>query len=149
MERKEKTMAMLGARLLEEQPRSQETATAVRMRHGGEHATLRTEAGSVEADLTRALQMHAWWAGNETTPNDVEASVNLNKDFLPEPMDPEMLKAAILALQSEHVSFETFYYWLQRGEMARPGISDEEELAAIRRGGGGMLAPLDVGDDGE
>lgn len=149
LDRKEKTMAMLGARLLEEQPRSQETATAVRMRHGGEHATLRTEAGSVEADLTRALQIHAWWAGNDATPNDVEASVNLNKDFLPEPMSPEMLKAALAALQSDSASFETFYYWLQRGEMARPGITFEEELAAIRRGGGGTPAPLDVGSNGE
>ena len=99
----------------------------------------------VEADLSRALQMHAWWAGNETTLDEVEASLSLNKDFLPEPMNPQMLQQLLAALMSDSISFPQFYHLLERGEMTRPGITAEEELAAIRRGGGGMLAPLDVG----
>ena len=148
LDSKEKTMAMLGARLLEEQPRIQDTATATRMRHGGEHATLRTEAGSVEADLSRALQMHAWWYGTEANLSDVEATVELNKDFLPEPMNPQMLQQLLAALMSDSMSFPQFYYLLERGEMTRPGVSAEEELAAIRVGGGGAPAPLDVGGSG-
>src|SRR5206468_661127 len=42
LESKEKQMAVLGARLLEMQPRLQETAEAVRLRHNGDAATLST-----------------------------------------------------------------------------------------------------------
>lgn len=148
MESKQKTMAMLGARLLEEQPRTQDTATAVRMRHGGEHATLRTEAGMVEADLSRALKMHAWWYGTEANLADVEATVELNKDFLPEPMNPQMLRELVAAVMSDSISAETFYFNLQRGEITRPGVEFEDEKAAIIAGGGGTPQPL-VADSGE
>jgi len=130
-------MATLGAKLLEEQPRVAETATAVGMRQSGEQATLRTIAQSVEQGLSMALQFHAWWVGTEATPADVEASVELNKDFLSVKASPEEVKALLLAWQSDAISFETLYFGLQGGEWARPGVSAEDELAAIRRGGGG------------
>lgn len=129
-------MATLGARLLEEQARANETATAVQMRHAGEHATLRAEAGAVEADLTLALQIHGWWMGTEAKPSDVDASVELNKDFMAVQMGPEMLKAWIMALQADEVSFDTFWFNLERGELAMPGRTAEEEQAAIAREGG-------------
>ena len=49
LDKMERLMAVLGARLLEEQPRTQETLGAVTLRHSGEYATLRTITRSVEA----------------------------------------------------------------------------------------------------
>ena len=92
--------------------------------------------------------MHAWWFGTEAKLEDVEATVELNKGFLPEPMSPQMLQQLLAALMSDSMSFPQFYYLLERGEMTRPGVSAEEELAAIRVGGGGAPAPLDVGGSG-
>lgn len=138
MDRKEKTMAMLGARLLEDQPSTQETAEAVRMRHSGEHASLRAEAGCVEADLSRALQMHAWWFGTEADPDPskVKASVELNKDFLNIRMSAEELKALVMGWQAEGYSYETLHDNLVRGGVMRPGVTAEEEQKAIQMEGG-------------
>ena len=115
-------MATLGARLLEEAPRVGETATAVTMRHAGEHATLRTIAQTVEAGLSQSLRWFAWWVGTEKTPADVGASIELNKDFLNVRMSAEDMKALMLMWQTDGISFETLHYNLTQGEAMRPGV---------------------------
>jgi hypothetical protein len=135
MEEKMRLMATLGARLLEAQPRQAETATAVSMRHAGEHASLRTVAQVVEAGLTKTMQWMAWWAGTEDRPADTEASVELNKDFVAIRATPDEVKAAMLAWQAGGMSFDTWYHNLVTGEWARPGVTVEEEREAIAREG--------------
>jgi hypothetical protein len=143
---KEKLMATLGARLLEEQPRANETATAVSMRHAGEHAALRTLAQVAEAGLTLALQYHSWWTSTATKPADTGALVELQKDFFSTKLTGDELRSWITALQAEAVSYETFYEALRRGEATRPGISAEQEKALIRAGEL-RAADDDEGDD--
>ncbi len=141
MKEKEKMMATLGARLLEEAASVQETATAVSMRHSGEHATLRTVAQSVEQRLTRVVQIIAWWMGSKDTPEETEASVELNKDFFAPKLTSQDLQALVFALQAEAISFETFYYRLVTGDFARPGVSAEDEQKAIGRSSSGKEPP--------
>ena len=143
-DQKRKMMATLGARLLEDQARSTETATAVVMRHAGEHASLRTVARSVEQGITIALQWHGWWIGTEARPVQVEAEFDLNKDFFAVRMSADELRGMVTALQADAISFETFHFNLQRGDLGRPGITVEEEQAEIRRQAGGPEPP---GDD--
>ena len=133
MTEKQRLMATLGARLLEEQPGTAETATAVGMRHAGSHATLKLIAQVAEQGLTAALQWHAWWMGTEEKPQDTGALVELNKEFMPQMMTPEQLKSWVFALQAEAVSYQTFFEALKRGGVARPGIAAEEELREIAR----------------
>lgn len=130
-ERKRKLMATLGARLLEEQAGAAETATAVGMRHSGEHATLRTVAQAIEQGLTMALQWHVWWMGTEATPEDTKATYELNKEFFAVKASPDEVRAALLAWQAGGISFETFYERLQKGGWSREGVTAEEELRAI------------------
>lgn len=130
---KRKMMATLGARMLEDQPAVQETATAITMRHAGEHATLRTVAGAIQAGLTMAVQIHAWWLGTEATPADVKAFIELNKDFLNIRATPEEIKALLLLWQSDAMSWKTFYEGLRGGEWARAGIDADEEQRDIER----------------
>jgi hypothetical protein len=132
-EQKRRMMATLGARLLEEQPGTQETAAAVGMRHSGEHATLRTVAAAIEQGVTMALQVSSWWQGVGADPRQEKALCELNKDFFAVRMQPTELQALVAALQDEAISFETFYAALQRGEYARPGITAEEEQEQIRK----------------
>jgi hypothetical protein len=124
-------MAVLGARLLEQQSRGVEAAVTVQMRHAGEHATLRTIAGVSELAVSLALQIHAWWVGSDAQPRDVKAGIEFNKEFVALRLTPEDVKAALLSLQAGGMSFETWFYTLQRGDWARPGATVEEEKALI------------------
>lgn len=128
---KRKMMATLGAKLLEEQAGTAETATAVGMRHSGEHATLRTIAQSVEQGATKAAQFHAWWIGTEKWPTDTKVSVELNKEFFAIKASPDEIKAALLLVQDERISYQTFYNILAGGGWAREGVDFEEELEDI------------------
>jgi hypothetical protein len=131
MDRKQKMMATLGARLLEDGGGPAETATAINMRHSGEHATLKTIAGSVSKAMTIALRWCSWWMGTEEQPESIDAEFTLNTDFFATKMSSNDLQAAVAALQAETISYKTFYYMLQRGDMARPNVTVEEEQKEI------------------
>jgi hypothetical protein len=127
---KQQLMAMLGARLLDETPRVQETATAIRMRHSGEAAALRTIADAVSAAMTKVLRWHTWWSiGTGRLPLDVR--VDLSDEFFQVRADPQEIQAALLAVQAGAMSFDTFYGVLERAGWARPGVSAAEERHAI------------------
>jgi hypothetical protein len=131
-ERKRKLMATLGARMLEDAPIvERDTATAVALRHSGEHATVRTVSHAVERGFTNVLRCHLWWLGSAALPADGNAAVVLNKDFLATKMNPNELRELVAALQAEAISHETFWLNLERGGIARPDTSSEEELEQI------------------
>lgn len=140
-ERKRNLLATLGARLLEDAPTTSETATAVAMRHSGEHATLRTIAQSVENAFKSALQISLWWQTVAAEPGDVDANFELNKDFFATKMSAEELKALVLALQADGISFETFWAALTAGGIARPGVTAEQELEEIHTQSGPSKMP--------
>lgn len=133
LEEKAKMMASLGARLLEEQPRTSETATAVGMRHAAEHATLKTLAQVVERGLTLALQWMAWWVGPEAQPRDTGAMIELHKDFFSLKLSADELRALMLTWQSDGISYETLHFNLARGGLLRPGTTVGDERRAIER----------------
>lgn len=137
LEEKRRAMAVLGAKLLEEQQggAGAETATAVGMRHSGEHATLRTIAGSVAQGLTLVWQWHAWWMGTEAKPDETGAAVELNKEFFTVRCSPEEAKVLLLKWQAGAISYATFYAGLQRGAWARDGVTAEQEREEIDREG--------------
>jgi hypothetical protein len=133
-EDKRKMMASLGSRMLEAGGTPNETAFSVAMRHSGEHATLRTVACSIEEAYEQLIRIFVWWMPGETVENiDSLDSVEfeLNKDFFSLKMTATDLSAWVSALQANAVSYETFWYALTAGEIARPGITWEEEKKAI------------------
>jgi hypothetical protein len=135
MDEKKRQMASLGAQLLEEQSGTNETATAVRMRHSGQHATLKTVAQSVEQGLTQLVRWMAFWlfADLAERPDAVKASVELNKEFFSVRATPEEVKAALLLLQSDAISYDTFYERLQVGGWTREGVTAAQERTEIER----------------
>ena len=133
-DKKRKLMATLGARLLEEQPASAETATGFLGRHAGEQASLRTIVRELSRDLTKALRIHIWWsaAGRTTeSPDQIQATVALNDEFLTIKASPAELAQWMELLQAGKISEATFYDLLQRGGVARDGVTLEQEQAAI------------------
>src|SRR5262245_50642413 len=132
LEHKERLMAILGARLLEVQPMRGETAEAVGLRHAGDSATLTSLVETLNEALTMAFRWHAWWAGDDDAFTDAaKIDVALNKDFFEVPMPADVGKTALLMWQSQAISWETYFYLLQKGEWMRPGVDAEEEKAAI------------------
>jgi hypothetical protein len=131
MDEKKKQMAAMGARLLESEPTTSETASAVKMRHSGEHASLRTMAGAIEKGFTLVLQIFAWWAGTEAKPVDTKVECELNKEYLDIKATPDEVRVALTALQAGEISYATWYNILQTGGWAIEGVDAKTERKLI------------------
>lgn len=130
MDRKERRMAALGARLLEEQaPASAaEAAETVKLRHSGEGSVLARIADNVSRGLRDVLENLTYMLGLAGD-NEVE----LNTDFGVEGLDPKMLTALMQQVQAGLMSPEAYRYNLSRGELYPEGWTDAQESAAIDR----------------
>lgn len=126
-----KDMAALGARLLENTPLVQETAEAVRTRHQGADSPMQSLVTTVSQALTWALQVHAWWANASDDVDDPAVHITLNKDLVSNQLEPQMLTVLMQALLNNTISYETYFYNLQRGEIARPQVTVEDEQALL------------------
>ncbi len=130
LEQKEKLMATIGGRLLEQAPRAAETAEAVRLRLGGDYASLATVVASISAGLTLAMQWAAWWTGLDAI-GDESVEVRLNADFADTRLGAQEVDSLTKLWQAGGISYETLYFNLQTGEIARPGIEASEEKDQI------------------
>ena len=131
---KRKMMAVLGARLLEDGGGPAETAFSVSMRHSGEHATLRSIAGSIEKAMTMVLRWLTWWVGPAVWPEDQkDVTIELNKEFFQAKMDATEMTGLMAMFQSGAISFETLYEQLEKGGRTREGVTAEEEKQAIEK----------------
>ena len=119
VDRKEKRMAVLGARLLESQATQQDTATAVRLRQTGDESILKRLANAVSAGLTRALRYHVWWTTSAKLDDTTvqEARIALNTDFIETHLAGPELTALVGAYQSAAISFDTLFFNLEKGEL--------------------------------
>ncbi len=136
MKDKEGHMAVLGARLLEEQKTGVEAAETVRMRMAGEGSVLARMALAVSQGYTRVLEITADWIGLGDTQVD-DAAVILNTDFQLQGLDPTMLTALMAAAQGGQISWSTFFWNVKKGEIIPPGVTEEEEIALIEEGNPG------------
>lgn len=130
LDRKEKQMATVGARMLEQQKNGVESEGAMEMRANGENSVLASIANLVSRGVTQMLEFMQQWENGSTS----EISAQLNTDFMPVGMTPQKLDALTKALQSGSITQETYFYNLERGEMIKPGTDFDtfkEELANV------------------
>jgi hypothetical protein len=149
--KEKKQMATLGARLLEDGPAANtaETATGVKLRHSGDHATLRTVASVLEQGLTAVLQMMAWWEGGSDFYTEEPVVVELNKDYLNTRASAQEVTAMLTALQAGEISFETWWEFLMSGGWSRKGIDAQTERDTIESEGRDDDSTEDTGDTTE
>lgn len=139
MASKERLMAVLGARMLEEQKTGVEAAEAIKLRQGGEQSVLARISGVVSEAFTKTLQrLHLW-----LSPSETEVGLVLNSDFNFSGITPQELTALVQAMQSGSMSWNTFFWNLQRGEMVPEGRDEEEEAMLLAEGipGLGLVTP--------
>lgn len=121
MDRAERSMAVLGSRMLEPSKKVGETAEAIELRQSGESSVLAAIAGSLSGSLSDVLRWALWWrSGVGVNAEEVSpgvAAVQLNADFSSKAMTPQELKALMEALQAGVISKETFDEMLRRGEI--------------------------------
>lgn len=145
---KEKLMAVLGARLLEESKAAVEAADTLTIRYSGEQSVLRSVAGSVSVGLSKLLEWAAVWSG--VSPEEAKkATAKLNTDFMDAQMTFAEVEALVRTWQAGAISYETMYYNMERGEVTRPGIDvdDERQLIDMQRPGLDF-PPGGAGDNG-
>lgn len=129
---KEGLMAVLGARLLEEQRAGVEAAETVRLRGSGESGALSTVARTASRGLEDVLGWLTWWKGAVTVPDAPDVvSVSLNTDFMDERLDPQTITALLQALQSGALTKRTWLYNLERGELLPPETDLDEEIDVL------------------
>ncbi|MCB2186272.1 MAG: DUF4055 domain-containing protein [Deltaproteobacteria bacterium] len=140
----EQRMAVLGARLIEGQRTGVEAAETARIRQAGEVSALIAVTSSVSLAYTAAAKQAAWWAGSPE--GDVE--VTLNEDFVGSRLSDTDADVLLRAVQAGQISFDTFWYNLQQGEIAPDGRTAEEEQTLIENQNPRLEGqPLDLGND--
>lgn len=120
----EMSMSQLGARLLDDavQPK---TATEASINSQHSNASLLNIINKLENDLNQSLILLSNWAGID------EIEIEMNKDFIPAPMEPNRLLALMSLWQNGGISYDTLFYNLQKGEVIASGNNPENEKDAI------------------
>jgi len=134
MSRDERLMAVLGSRLLEDQKKVGETATAIELRQSGENSILGNIAFNVGASLTQVMRWAYWWNSTESLPEDITAEqvlIELNTDFSTKGLASQDIQAIVGAWQAGAISRDTMTELFRRGEVLPEGRSTKEEEKLI------------------
>lgn len=133
--RKEAQMAILGARMLEPQKRGVESADSVAIHRKGEDSMLASVAQTLSIAIEKALDWFVEWCGIQVVEGgkeDAEAvQFDLNRDFYPVPMSPQMLTSLMSMWQQGAISKQTLFKNLQQGEVIDQDATFEDEETKI------------------
>lgn len=129
---KEQLMAVLGARLLEENKKAAEAADTLKIRAASEAGSLTAIARNIASGIENALKRLAWWSGASEQQVE-EVKFQLNTDFVDTRLSPQELAALMSMYQQGGISQDTFLYNLKRGEVLpdERSIEDEKDLLEI------------------
>lgn len=114
LEKKEQMMAVLGARILAQEKKMVEAAETARIHKAGESSVLASIANTASEAIQWALQEIADWSGNSG-----DCVFELNTDYLPDKMDPQMLIALMQTWQSGGLTDIELFEALKKGEIIR------------------------------
>jgi hypothetical protein len=126
LEDKKSQMAVLGARMLEGQKSSVESAETQMTRQSGEQSQLAAMTQVMNITVTNALTTFLRWAGF-----NAPVAYTLNNDFVPVRMSAQELTALIGSWQSGAISNQTLFDNLQDGEIIAQGVTFEVEQERI------------------
>lgn len=126
LERKEKQMAVLGARMLETQKKGVEATDTVMIRQAGETSLLASMAQSISISMQKALQVFSDWAGGSG-----QVIFELNRDFFPKTLAPAELTALVTSWQYGAISKETLFENLKQAEVISDTKTFEDQETEI------------------
>ena len=148
-DRKEQHMAVLGARILEDQKAAAEAATTVTLRHRGENSLLASISDTTSRGLKALIETLLFWDGED----NVDITVELNKDFITAQMTPQELVQFTSAFQTGAIGPEVFFKGLKDGERVPNTWTLDDWLADAEAGRDLIEMPMgdfeDPDDEGE
>jgi hypothetical protein len=115
LDRMERQMAILGARMIADEAKQAETLGATQIKRAGENSVLAKIVQSVSAGLEWALGVFAEWAGQSG-----EITYQINRDFLPAMMDAQTMQALLAARIANELTPREYFDILQRGDVIDP-----------------------------
>lgn len=127
MDREQQAAIKSGAQMFDGTSSGQESGEARRLRFSAETATLATIAGSSAAILERGLKNCAIMAGA----NPDEVVVTPPGNMLEGRLDATEVQALVGAWEAGAFGYQTLYENLQRGRIASPERTFEEELGMV------------------
>ena len=127
---KEKRMAVLGARILEDQKAGVESALTVAMRHRGENSLLSSLSDTASRGLKSVLEEMTEWNGVDNP----DVVVELNRDFTSAQLNGAELVQLTSAFQTGSIGPEVFFKALKDGERIPDGWAMEDWLKDIEEG---------------
>ncbi len=122
----EKRMAALGSDMLKPRSSGAESAEAKSLDKVAQNSTTANVAITVGDAITRAMNF-----ASKTMGGVENAVYELNTDYNPKGLSGQDLTALVAALLGKSISFATFYENLQRGEIANPERTVDEEKGLI------------------
>lgn len=126
LKNKERQMAALGSRILEETKGGVEAAETMKLRTNGEVSVLAAMAMLTSWQLTKMLRFMAQWSGI-----DADVKAKLNTDYNPVGMTAQELQAHVAAWQSGAISYKSLFMALKRGEVIADNTDYDEEVEEI------------------
>lgn len=125
MERVERRMTLLGARMLD-------SGAATTSGGDGNLCGLGSIVASLNGSLSRVLQLAHWWVrGGEVEVSVKQASFAMNTDLGARAMTGEEIGAVVAAWRAGAISRETMLERLKRGEVLPDGRSVAQERGLI------------------
>ena len=122
LERKSRQMAAIGGRLIDEAvTRHAETATAMKLKSGGDRSILGTIAGTAEAITRRALALTAQWEGYAGDAGRVE----LTRDYIDTKLTADEVRELIALRNADEISQEDLRHALVTGQFLRPAKQED------------------------
>ena len=139
---KERQMAVLGARMLEQQKAGVETAEAAGIHRSGEQSALASIGTTIGQGMQQALAWFDEWAGG-----DGAAEFALNDEFFPAQLTAQDVTALVGAWQAGSLSHQELFEKFQKGGVIRDGKEFEEHETEIANAPPALpVAPLPVED---
>jgi hypothetical protein len=137
MQHKESLMSALGAQFLEPPRAGVEAAEAIRLRNSGKESVLATIAGTGGEAWTKLLLHLATWMGVKDT---ADISVSLNTDFDVLKITAQEVSALGIEVQGGRLSWQSYFHYLQKGEVYPENLTADEEAELIAQGQPGGFA---------
>lgn len=139
LDRLERQMAVLGARMIADETQQVETLGATQIKRAGENSVLASIVGAVSDVIVQALTVMAQWVGATG-----EIKYEINREFSPVGISSQDLIAYMQQVQAGLMSEQEYYELLQRGDVidgAKPFEEHQEEIGQAGPARPDPLAP--------
>jgi hypothetical protein len=139
--KKEQLMAILGAKILANTQNGVESGEAALIHRAGEQGILADIATTIGTAVKKAILIICSWRNVNASPKDIV--VDITKDYTPVVMDANTVTALSNELNHGNISYESYMWALQRGELLPPDRTPTEERELIKQSRTGTVVSKD------